>query len=127
LFSVIPGFIFAVCLLDGNKIIQDGFFQGYTIYTWYSILFMSAGGLLVAVVVKFADSILKVIATTLSFVVSSIASMYIFDFKIGPYFVVGASVVLLGSWLYIVGSQEIGNIIPRFNVHSQPGDRKLII
>lgn len=45
------------------------------------------------------------IATTLSFVLSSFVSMYVFDFKMGPLFVIGAIVVLSGIEVLILGSQ----------------------
>jgi UDP-sugar transporter A1/2/3 len=49
---------------------KKGFFHGYSAYTWCSIVINSFGGILVAVVVKYADTILKVIATTLSIILS---------------------------------------------------------
>ncbi|KAJ2998492.1 hypothetical protein HDV02_004500 [Globomyces sp. JEL0801] len=52
LFSIIPGFFFAICYVDGAQIIEDGFFQGYSVWTWIAIANQALGGLTCAVVVK---------------------------------------------------------------------------
>ncbi len=121
--SIILGSIFGgiyqclnqVGIMDGDQIVNQGFFCGYTIWTWLSIILMSFGGLLVSVVVKYADSILKVLATTLAFLVATVASIYLFDFKVGTYFVVGSFIVtvgnltnlMLGSQMYILGAPRL--------------------
>ncbi|KAJ3303661.1 hypothetical protein HDV03_003635 [Kappamyces sp. JEL0829] len=104
--SIVLGFVLGVCLMDGAKVSEFGFFTGYSIWTWLSILMMSFGGLLVSFVVKYADSILKVLATTLAFIVSAVASIFLFNFQIGWYFVVGSIIVLSGSQMYILGVPE---------------------
>jgi UDP-sugar transporter A1/2/3 len=53
LFSLIPGFFIAVCLVDGPAIQKNGFFYGYTAWAWAAILLQAFGGILVAVVVKY--------------------------------------------------------------------------
>jgi UDP-sugar transporter A1/2/3 len=102
-FSILPGFFIAVCIIDGEQVREKGFFYGYTTSTWVSIVFQSFGGLLVAVVVKYSDTILKVIATTLAIIVSSVFSVFIFDFQIRTWFVVGASIVMVGTYFYVTG------------------------
>ena len=111
LFSLVPGFLVAVCIMDGAAIRENGFFQGYTAWTWASILFESCGGLLVAVVVKYADSILKVIATTIAFIISSAASVHLFGTHIGFYFILGSCLVLGASQIYILG---LPSVLPNF-------------
>ena len=46
---------------DGDKIADGGFFHGYDNFVWFTVAQNALGGLLVAVVVKYADNILKVI------------------------------------------------------------------
>jgi hypothetical protein len=43
--------------LDKELILSHGFFQGYTIWTWFTILDQAAGGLIVAVVVRYTSSV----------------------------------------------------------------------
>ena len=47
-------------LKDGSKIADTGFFHGYDNFVWFTVAQNALGGLLVAVVVKYADNILKV-------------------------------------------------------------------
>ena len=83
--------------MDGTAVFRDGFFHGYTIWAWYAILLQSLGGLLVSFVVKYADSIIKVLATTIAFLVSTIASTYLFGFVVGVQFAIGSAIVLIGE------------------------------
>uniref|UniRef100_A0A8C0H6Q5 Solute carrier family 35 member A2 n=1 Tax=Chelonoidis abingdonii TaxID=106734 RepID=A0A8C0H6Q5_CHEAB len=63
---------------EGAAVAAQGFFHGYSPLVWGVILNQAFGGLLVAVVVKYADNILKGFATSLSIVASTVASMYLF-------------------------------------------------
>ena len=100
-FLGILGFFFglvAVFVTDYNKVMKDGFFQGYNIIVWtviglqvwcdhYTALndnnniiiaphFQAIGGLIVATVMKYADNILKGFATAVSIVISSVLSYF---------------------------------------------------
>lgn len=97
--SIPLGFI--VCFAtDWDKIIANGFFFGYDLYIVYLIGLQAAGGLIVAMVVKYADNILKGFATSLAIVVACIFSMYFFDFTISVQFVVGTLLVMCSIFLY---------------------------
>lgn len=99
LVSVPLGFI--VCFLtDWNKIITNGFFFGYDLYIVYLICLQAAGGLIVAMVMKYADNILKGFATSLAIVIACVFSMYFFDFTISVQFVLGAILVMISIFLY---------------------------
>jgi UDP-sugar transporter A1/2/3 len=72
---------FAGCALQDGKAIQEkGFFQGYTPFTLFLIVVSASGGLIIAVVVKYADNLYKAFAVSLSIVLSSIVSVPIFNF-----------------------------------------------
>ena len=85
---------------DGQTIQEKGFFVGYDYVVWIVVCMTSLGGLMVAVVVKYADNILKGFATSAAIVLSSIASMYFFDFQISYQFVTGASMVVGAVYVY---------------------------
>lgn len=64
------------------------------------ILLHSTGGLIVAIVTKYADNILKGFATSFAIVVACIFSIYFFNFKISLQFVVGALLVMVSIFLF---------------------------
>lgn len=90
------GMLFA----DGSSLWQHGMFHGYSLLTWLVVLNQALGGLLVATVVKYADNILKGFATSLSILLSGLITFYFFDFSPSPAFLVGATVVILATYLY---------------------------
>lgn len=85
-YSLFPALFIGVLFKDGAKIAETGFFYGYNFMTWMAILSQSTGGILVALVVKYADNIAKNFATSFSIIVSFLASVYFFRFRI-TYFV----------------------------------------
>ncbi|KAJ2738807.1 hypothetical protein GGI20_006217, partial [Coemansia sp. BCRC 34301] len=58
------------------------------------------GGLLVAVVVKYADNILKGFATSISIVLSCLVSVWLFDFHITKAFCLGTALVIFATFMY---------------------------
>ena len=85
---------------DFDKIQYKGFFFGYTPLVWLNIIIQSSGGLLVAVVIKYADNILKGYATSISIIVSCIASIYLFKTEINFVFVIGTFLVIVSVVMY---------------------------
>jgi UDP-sugar transporter A1/2/3 len=100
LFSIIPGYFIGVLILDGETLKEKGFFGGYTRWTVLAILFQAFGGILVAVVVKYADNILKGFATSISIILSCIISYFAFDFNVTMLFIIGSSIVMYATYLY---------------------------
>ncbi|CAG5133607.1 unnamed protein product [Candidula unifasciata] len=86
--------------LDGAKVHEKGFFNGYDGVVWFVVCLQSFGGLLVAVVVKYADNILKGFATSAAIIVSCVASMYFFDFHLSIQFTIGAALVMIAVYVY---------------------------
>ncbi|XP_067408484.1 UDP-galactose translocator [Emydura macquarii macquarii] len=85
---------------EGAAVAGRGFFHGYGPLVWGVILNQAFGGLLVAVVVKYADNILKGFATSLSIVASTVASVHLFGFRLDPPFALGASMVIGAVYMY---------------------------
>ena len=67
---------------------------------WYLVALNATGGLLVAVVVKYADNILKGFACSLAIILTCIFSIFIFGFVISGQFCVGAGLVIGSIFLY---------------------------
>ena len=99
---------------DGTVIQKQGLLFGYTNLVWLAITVQSAGGLLVALVVKYADNILKGFATSAAIVISCIISMILFDFQLTVLFSLGASSVICSIFLY--SKPELILSIPLFNL-----------
>lgn len=85
---------------EGDRLRMQGFFHGYDSMVWLVIILQSLGGLLVAVVVKYADNILKGFAASSAIVVSCVVSVFFFDFNLSLQFVAGASLVMLSVYMY---------------------------
>lgn len=66
-----------------------GFFHGYNNVVIFVVLLQAIGGLIVAVVVKYADNILKGFAASFSIVTSCILSIFFFDFSPNFEFILG--------------------------------------
>jgi UDP-galactose transporter len=81
-YSLFPAFFVGVVLKDGEQIAEKGFFMGYNYVVWTAIAFQALGGVVVALCVNYADNIAKNFATSISIIVSCLASVYFFDFKI---------------------------------------------
>ena len=74
--------------------------HGYNNLVWIVVAMQAFGGLLVAVVVKYADNILKGFATSLAIIVSCVVSIYMFNFVLSVQFVFGTALVMVAIYLY---------------------------
>jgi UDP-galactose transporter len=81
-YSLFPALFLGVIFKDGAQISQEGFFVGYNWVVWTAITFQAVGGLLVALVVNYADNIAKNFATSISIIISFAASVWLFNFSI---------------------------------------------
>ncbi|OQR75388.1 UDP-N-acetylglucosamine transporter-like [Tropilaelaps mercedesae] len=91
----------AVVIVDMNRIINGGFFQGYNGITWAVIFLQTFGGLVVSYATKYADAILKGFATSISIILSTVASWWILnDFEPSVNFFVGTAIVIVSTVLF---------------------------
>lgn len=91
----------ATCFISDHKDISaTGFFFGYDLFVGYLIILNAVGGLLVALVVKYADNILKGFATSLAIIISCVASIFLFQFQVTLQFVGGAALVIGSIFAY---------------------------
>ncbi|KAK7020544.1 nucleotide-sugar transporter-domain-containing protein [Favolaschia claudopus] len=102
LFSLLPALAPVSYLYASNP--QEGWlstlFHNFGGWAWATVLVQVFGGLLTALVIKYSDNILKGFATSLSIVISFMASVALFDFQITLTFVTGSLIVVLATWLY---------------------------
>jgi UDP-sugar transporter A1/2/3 len=116
----IPSMIIAlvtVFLGDSEEVSRKGFFVGYSPLVITVITVQAVGGLIVAVVVKYADNVLKVFASSFSILFSCIISAFAFDFRPNVLFLVGAFLVILSTAMYSKpekkgGGTKRGSLLP---------------
>ncbi len=99
LFGIVLGLL-NVYTNDLTKVTQGGFFQGYNRAVIGVVLLQAGGGLMIAVVMKYADNILKGFATSISIILSTWLSMFLFQFQLSILFVAGAGIVIGAVFLY---------------------------
>ncbi|XP_077972001.1 UDP-galactose translocator-like isoform X1 [Styela clava] len=99
IFGVIAGFT-GLYVSKWSEVIEKGVFYGFDALVWFIILIFALGGLLVAVVIKYADNILKGFATSISIVLSTVVSIIWMNFHLTWMFVTGASIVIIAVYLY---------------------------
>nr|CAG4641011.1 EOG090X098P [Eulimnadia texana] len=99
-FLSLPFGLFTCLVYDWTTIQSKGFFFGYDSFIWYLVVLQALGGLLVAMVVKYADNILKGFATSLAIILSCIVSIYLFDFHLTLQFSAGTLLVMGSVFLY---------------------------
>lgn len=92
--------LFGALVWDGQAIRENGFFQGYNAIVVATVCVQAAGGLIVAMVIKYADNILKGFATSLSIILSTVASIFLFNFVPTIYFLLGSILVFWATYLY---------------------------
>jgi UDP-galactose transporter len=81
-YSLWPALFVGVLFKDGEHIARDGFFAGYNSVVWTAVVMHALGGTTAALVIKYADNIAKNFATSISIVLSFLASVSLFDFEI---------------------------------------------
>ncbi|KAM6919022.1 solute carrier family 35 member A3b [Xenentodon cancila] len=100
LFSLVFGFV-GMMVYDSQSIRQSGVFQGYNTVTCAVVVLQAVGGLVIAVVIKYADNILKGFATSLSIIMSTIISYFLLkDFNPTGVFFLGSVLVIAATFLY---------------------------
>jgi len=85
--------------LLGNPV-AGSVFQGITFKVWLLIINNAVGGLLVALVIKYADNILRGFSSSLATILSCFYAMAVFGFELKLSFGLGTMLVLAATLLY---------------------------
>jgi UDP-sugar transporter A1/2/3 len=99
-FSLLPALVPIVLTRPSESGLINSLFQNFGAWAWATVAIQVIGGLVTAMVIKYSDNILKGFATSLSIVISFLASVALFDFQITFTFLLGSVVVLIATWLY---------------------------
>ncbi|GAA5833644.1 hypothetical protein JCM11251_003192 [Rhodosporidiobolus azoricus] len=84
----------------------EGFFDGFNGITWVVIALQITGGLLSALVMQYADNLLKCFSTSLSILISVAASVVLFNFHITLGILSGSILVLGATFAYTSPSKD---------------------
>ena len=96
----LPIGVVVVMFKHGQDISANGFFFGYDAFVWYLVVLNATGGLLVAMVIKYADNILKGFATSLAIILTSVVAVFLFGLTLSLQFIAGAAFVIASVFLY---------------------------
>jgi len=97
----IPLQLLAIYQYDYAKVTANGWLHGFCPSTWAVVCMFAFGGLLVAIVIRFADNNLKNLAMGLAILVTCLVSVPLFgDFAINLMFSAGAALVIASIFLY---------------------------
>jgi UDP-sugar transporter A1/2/3 len=78
-----------------------GIFHGFNGWVWFVILGQALGGIMVAMVLKYADSILKTLASCVAILLCSVLSIWLFETEANVQLFFGVFISTSGIWLYI--------------------------
>jgi UDP-sugar transporter A1/2/3 len=98
--SLVIGFIGLLVSGDSERVHRDGFFVGYSVWTVASVVNNSFGGLLIAVVIKYADNILKNFSTAVSIILTTFVSANFMGLEASRSFICGVIAVCVSTFLY---------------------------
>ena len=103
------GFIFSFILMLINDLhqiqLKHNIFHGYNVLVLLVILCQALGGLLVAIVVRYTDQVIKGFALSIAVVLSCFFSIIFFDFQPTYKFIIGSILVLLSNYFYSQNKQ----------------------
>ncbi|XP_049613205.1 CMP-sialic acid transporter [Syngnathus scovelli] len=99
-----------VVVTDGEKVLEKGFFFGYTPWVCFVVFLASVGGLYTSVVVKYTDNIMKGFSAAAAIVLSTLASVFLFGLQITTTFKLGATLVCLSIYLYGLPKQDTSTL-----------------
>lgn len=95
--------------IEGKDIVRrHGLLYGFDSAVWLTVLWYSIGGILVAICIKYTDSIQKNFCVAVSILLSTILSIYAFDFHPTVLFLIGASAVIGSVILYAKSGLSAG-------------------
>ncbi|KAG8660882.1 CMP-sialic acid transporter 2 [Manihot esculenta] len=93
----------AILIQDFDAVMNKGFFHGYSLITVLMILNHALSGIAVSMVMKYADNIVKVYATSVAMLLTAVVSVFLFGFHLSLAFFLGSTVVSVSVYLHSIG------------------------
>ena len=95
-FTIFTALLQGKYMSSSSSSVEQSYFHGFNGWVWVLVCLQAGGGLLVAAVIKYADNVLKGLATGVSVCFATALSTILFGTPIGIHFLFGA-VLILGS------------------------------
>ncbi|KAJ5679817.1 Nucleotide-sugar transporter [Penicillium macrosclerotiorum] len=111
IYAVFPALFIGVGFRDGERIANDGFFQGYNWVVWSTILVQALGGILSTFSIGHGQRDPRSLATTANIALSIVGSVWLFDFELSPTFVLGSAAILVATHYY--GNPRFGPAVAK--------------
>jgi UDP-galactose transporter len=89
-----------ISVMQPELLSPERFFYGFSIWTWATVSIGAIGGILVALVVRYADTIVKGFASSMSIVFITIINSWLFSVPLQPGFIIGAMCVIFSIFNY---------------------------
>ncbi|GMS99955.1 hypothetical protein PENTCL1PPCAC_22130, partial [Pristionchus entomophagus] len=96
----IPACILSMYLQDGDFISENRLLYGFDAVVWFTVFWYGIGGISVAFCLRFADLVSKDFATSVAIILSTIGSIFLFNFHLTVVFVLGALLVMFAIFMY---------------------------
>ncbi|KAH8435303.1 putative UDP-galactose transporter [Aspergillus melleus] len=107
-YSVFPALFIGVIFLDGETIAANGFFEGYNWAVWSTILVQAVGGITSSFYLGSSYRDTKNVATATSIALSTLGSIWLFEFEPTGNFLLGTFAVLVATYLCEDSSLGLG-------------------
>lgn len=98
LFSIVLAFL--PVAKDWNVVKENGFFVGYNHMVWGIVVGNALAGIIISLVMKYADNVIKGFANSIAFVLATILSMYLWGSRLDEWLVLGAAMVAGAVFMY---------------------------
>jgi len=85
---------------ENNEPITKPFMYGFTGWVYVVVMLQAGGGMLVAAVIKYADNVLKGMATGVSVVTATFFSTFFFGTSLSTQFAVGSVIILVSVYFF---------------------------
>mmetsp|Transcript_3180 Transcript_3180/g.7042 ORF Transcript_3180/g.7042 Transcript_3180/m.7042 type:complete len:402 (+) Transcript_3180:2-1207(+) len=85
---------------ESNELMIKPFMHGFTAWAWVIVALQAGGGMLVAAVIKYADNVLKGMATGVSVATGTFASTFLFGTTLSMQFGIGAAMILVSVYFF---------------------------
>ncbi|OJJ40269.1 hypothetical protein ASPWEDRAFT_196500 [Aspergillus wentii DTO 134E9] len=116
-YSIFPSLFIGVIFLDGENISANGFFGGYSWAVWSTVVVQAFGGILASFCMMYTHQAVKNLSTATSILLSTVGSVWLFEFEVTGRFFLGSLAVLVAT--YLQGDSGLG-IIQRKSSSARP-------